>query len=97
MLGEAGNFIGTDGEVLPADNGAGGVGNSKGVANGRNAGLATDNSAADGVGLSRVYGNSKEYCCTDRLKPEITLQCPMYMTHYEPLISKFFTHRHTHP
>ena len=51
LLGETGDFVGLDAEVLPVDDGAGGVGDGEGVAAGGEAGLAVDDVAAHRVGV----------------------------------------------
>ena len=51
LLGETGDLILLDAEVLPVDDGAGGVGDGEGVAAGVEAGLAVDDVTAHRVGV----------------------------------------------
>ncbi len=61
LLDEAGNFVGSDAEALPVDDGAGCVGDGQCVANGGHVGLAINNNTPHGVsnGLRRTKGNQQ--------------------------------------
>jgi hypothetical protein len=60
LLGEAGDFVGSDGEALPVDDGVRGVGDGEGVAFGGEAGLTGYNRRADGVGVGGVGSENQQ-------------------------------------